>query len=74
MSPPRIVPIRDQILSLRDQDPDIPSIAIARKIGVSRQRISQLLKDLNLPIRTKKSHGQGVMKQRKPSHPVVAQS
>jgi biotin operon repressor len=40
---------RERLLALRDGDPEISGSTIATKLGISRQRVSQLLAELGLP-------------------------
>ncbi len=41
--------IRDRVKELRNTSPNMPAIVIARQIGVSRERVRQILTKLKLP-------------------------
>jgi hypothetical protein len=43
---------RDRVQKLRASDPDISGAVIAERLGISRQRAQQLLKELGLPTKT----------------------
>lgn len=46
---------REQVEAWRARDPDATASEIARGVGVSRQRVAQLLDELGLPTATRRS-------------------
>ncbi len=50
-----IGPVRAQIVAIRKDDPDATASEIAKRVGVSRPRVSNLLKALGLPTITPRS-------------------
>jgi transcriptional regulator with XRE-family HTH domain len=41
--------VRENVIRLRTRYPNLPGAEIARRTGVSRQRVSEILHDANLP-------------------------
>lgn len=52
----------EQILELRAQDPHMTATALATAVGVSRQRVSQILKAQGLPTKTPDSYAANLIR------------
>jgi len=48
MTPGSVTDTRERIAALLEDDPTIPAREIAEKVGVSRQRVYQILSDMGL--------------------------
>ena len=50
---------KEHIAALRAENPNLPAATIAEQVGISRQRVSQLLTDLGLPTKIPREHRRG---------------
>jgi len=46
-----VVTVTDKVAELRSKAPQMPAIEVARQVGVSRERVRQILVNLGLPTR-----------------------
>lgn len=53
---------KDRIRELREENPRLPAATIAEHTGVSRQRVSQILRDLGLATKIRREYTRGPAK------------
>ena len=58
---PRVSNVTELIVAARAENPSITASELAEKVGLTRQRVSQLIKDMKLPPRLSRSKSIGKM-------------